>query len=459
MLGSVELSLKVAIIGSGPSGFYAAEELLQSGQAVEVTMIERLPVPYGLVRSGVAPDHPKLKRPVLVYDRIARSPGFHFFGNVCVDRDLSVSDLLETHHAVILACGAAADRKLGIPGENLPGSHSASEFVGWYNGHPDYRSCTFDLAQEVAVIIGQGNVALDVARILAKPVDYLRHTDIAEHALEALAGSRIREIHIVGRRGPAQAKFTSQELSEFGAIAECAAVVHPDDLSLSASCRIEAANNMNRNTAKNLEIFRRFAVSGMVHARRRCYFHFFRNPKRVLGDRRVEGVRFAASKLAGEPFQQTAVDTEEFVDVPCGLVFRSIGYHGVPINGLPFDDARGTVSHRDGRLIEGGASLYGLYATGWIKRGPTGIIGTNRADSVATVATLLSDLSSLDTRPKSGSAGLAARLATRGRRYITYEEWLRIDETEVRNGQPKGKPREKITRVEAMLAACDASWS
>ncbi|MCC7486185.1 MAG: FAD-dependent oxidoreductase [Burkholderiales bacterium] len=457
MPGSTELPLKVAIIGSGPSGFYAAEALLRSGRIVEVTMIERLPVPYGLVRSGVAPDHPKLKQPILVYDRIARSAAFFFLGNVHVDRDIGMGELMDTHHAVVLACGAGTDRRLGIPGEKLPGSHPASEFVGWYNGHPDYHACTFDLAQEVAVIIGQGNVALDIARILVKPVDHLRHTDIAAHALDALAKSRIREVHIVGRRGPAQAKFTSQELSEIGEIAQCSAVVHPGDLDLSETCRIEAADKMSRNLAKNLETFRRFA-SGSSDAHRRCYFHFFRNPRQISGHRRVEGVRFARTRLTGEPFRQAAVDTEEFIDMPCGLVFRSIGYHGVPIAGLPFDDARGTIPHRDGRLIDpSGNAIRGLYATGWIKRGATGIIGTNRADSVATVASLLSDLPGLDTMPKSGSAGLAAMLAARGKRHVTYEEWLRIDETEVRTGRAKGKPREKMTRVQEMLAVCGAA--
>lgn len=454
MLGSSERPLKVAIVGSGPSGFYAAEELLQSAHSVEVTMLERLPVPYGLVRSGVAPDHPKLKQPILVYDRIGRSPGFHFFGHVHVDRDADVRDLLETHHALIFAYGAEADRKLGIPGESLFGSHSATAFVGWYNGHSDYCSVTFDLTQEVAVIVGQGNVAIDVARILAKPVDDLRHTDIAEHALDALARSRIKEIHIVGRRGPTQAKFTSQELSELGAIAGCTALVDPQDLILNDASRTEAADKMSRNTVKNLDLFQRFASSSCDSARRRCYFHFFRNPKQVLGGARVEGVRFARTKLVGEPFQQIAVDSGAFVDVSCGLLLRAIGYRGVPIDGLPFDDARGVLLHSDGRLMdESGKPLYGLYATGWIKRGANGIIGTNRADSLATVATLLSDLSSLDVGAKSGSAGLTAKLAARSKSYVTYEEWLRIDETEVRSGQAKGKPREKITRVEAMLAA------
>ncbi|MBI2224206.1 MAG: FAD-dependent oxidoreductase, partial [Betaproteobacteria bacterium] len=286
MLGSADRPLRIAIVGSGPSGFYAAEELLQSQHSLEVTMIERLPVPYGLVRSGVAPDHPKLKQPILVYDRIGRSQGFHYFGNVHVDRDASIDDLLETHHGVIFACGAEADHKLGISGESLSGSHSATEFVGWYNGHLDYRSLTFDLTQEVVAIVGQGNVALDVARILAKSVDGLRHTDIAAHALDALADSKIKEIHIFGRRGPAQARFTSQELSEMGRIPDCLALVDPDDLVLGDASRVEAADKMSRNIARNLEIFRSFASSAEQDAGRRCYFHFFRNPTHILGGTR-----------------------------------------------------------------------------------------------------------------------------------------------------------------------------
>lgn len=455
MLGSADRPLRIAIVGSGPSGFYAAEELLQSQHSLEVTMIERLPVPYGLVRSGVAPDHPKLKQPILVYDRIGHSQHFHYFGNVHVDRDVSVDDLLQTHHGVIFACGADVDRKLGIPGENLPGSHSATEFVGWYNGHPDYCSHTFDLTQEVVAIVGHGNVTLDVARILAKPVDGLRHTDIAEHALDVLANSRIKEIHIFGRRGPAQVKFTPQELSEMGRIPGCLAQVNPEDIVLSDASRVEAADKMNRNIARNLEIFRSFASQTEQGAGRKCYFHFFFNPTRILGRARVESVRFAKTTLMGEPFKQVAEDTEDVEEFLCGLMFRSVGYRGTLINGLPFDASRGVLRHSDGRLIhESGKLLYGLYATGWIKRGANGIIGTNRADSLATVETLLSDLPHLDQRAKPGSNGLAAVLASRNRTYVTYQDWQRIDHVEVCRGQAKGKPREKLTQVENMLAVC-----
>jgi ferredoxin--NADP+ reductase len=254
-------TIHVAIIGAGPSGFYAAEALLRSGLAVRVTMIERLPTPFGLVRSGVAPDHPKLKQATLVYERIAQTPGFHFFGNVQVGRDVTVAELRASYHAVVFACGAEADRRMGIPGEDLPGSHTATEFVGWFNGHPDYRDRTFELDQETVAIIGQGNVAADVARILAKPVGELRCTDIAEHALETLARSRVKEIHIVGRRGPVQAKFTTKELRELGEIAGCATVADPADLALNDESLLIAA------TSTPSEIFRSFARS--LHANRR----------------------------------------------------------------------------------------------------------------------------------------------------------------------------------------------
>ena len=418
-------------------------------------MMERLPVPFGLVRSGVAPDHPKLKLPMLVYDRIARSPGFHFFGNVHVGRDVARADLLRTHHAVVFACGAECDRRLGIPGEDLAGSHSATEFVGWYNGHPDYRARSFDLSHPVAVIVGQGNVALDVARMLAKPVDLLRTTDIAEHALEALASSRIVDIHIVGRRGPAQASFTGQELNELGGIPDCAVIVDPRELVLNGASQAEAADKMSRNTVKNLEILGRWASLPPQQAARRIHLHFFKSPKAVLGETHVEGVRFAQTVLHGEPFSQTAQDTDERFDIACGLLFRSIGYRASALEGLVFDDARGVLRHQDGRLIDAhGQPLYGCYATGWIKRGANGIIGTNRADSVATVATLLADIERLTQAPRGGAAALAADLTARGKQFVTYDDWLRIDAREVERGKAKGKPREKLTAVQTMLDVC-----
>lgn len=448
--------LQVAIVGSGPSGFYAAEALLKSDDGVRVDMIERLPVPFGLVRNGVAPDHPKLKEPILVYDKIARLPGFVFFGNVEVGRVVSLEELRQLYHAVIFACGAQTDRKLGIPGEDLRGSHTATEFVGWYNGHPDHRDCSFDLAQEVAVIIGQGNVAADVCRILAKSSDDLRHTDIAGHALEALTKSRIREIHVIGRRGPAQAKFTAKELKELGEIPGCDALADPADLELDPASERELADKMNREAPKNLELFRSFAARRATQPRR-IVFHFLQSPIALEGQSGVERVMLAQNRLEGASFRQTAVDTGIRSALNCGLVFRSVGYRGIPIPGVPFDERRGVFPNRDGRIIQGGIIEAGLYVTGWIKRGPSGIIGTNRADSVATVQSLIADLNRFDKMPKPGSLGLQQLLDARGVQVVSYADWLAIDREEVARGAACGKPREKFTRREEMLAAIAAA--
>jgi ferredoxin--NADP+ reductase len=282
-LGSEQNPLKVAVVGSGPSGFYAVEALVKSGKSVAVDMIERLPAPFGLVRNGVAPDHPKLKQAIQVYEKIAESPAFSFYGNVAVGRDVTVDELRRLYHAVIFTCGAESDRRLGVPGEDLKGSHTATEFVGWYNGHPDYRDRQFDLSGESAVIIGQGNVAADVARILSKTVDELKHTDIAEHALDVLSKSNIREIHVIGRRGPAQAKFTGKELREFGELADCAPVVNAADLKLNPESEAEIADKNNAASAKNMEIFQSFAAMPAGGKKRRCVFRFLEGPVRLEG--------------------------------------------------------------------------------------------------------------------------------------------------------------------------------
>ncbi|MCI0401167.1 MAG: NADP oxidoreductase [Gammaproteobacteria bacterium] len=452
-LGTERNPLRVAIVGSGPSGFYASESLLKSGYSVRVDMLERLPAPYGLVRNGVAPDHPKLKQAILVYEKIAEGPEFNFLGNVSIGRDLTIEELQRTHHAIIFACGAEADRKLGIPGEDLSGSHTATEFVGWYNGHPDYRDRTFNLSNEVAVIIGQGNVAADVCRLLGKTVDELKHTDIAEHALAALAESKIREIHVVGRRGPAQAKFTPAELRELGEMADCDPVVAPGDLDMNPESLSELVEKTNMINAKNIKIFQEFAQRAAPTKRRRCYFHFLKSPIELTGDGHLKRVIFEKNRLKGDPFQQVAEGTTERKELACGLLFRSIGYRGVPIPGAPFDERRGVFLNKGGRLIDKYNSIIpGLYAAGWIKRGPTGIIGTNRADSVATVKALLEDLGVLSGGEKPGAEGLYPYLAKRGIRVVSFSDWRAIDAAEVERGRPKGKPREKFTTVKGMLA-------
>ncbi len=450
-LGTPSNPLTVAIIGAGPSGFYAAEALLKSGLTVRVDMIERLPVPFGLVRHGVAPDHPKLKEAIPVYDRIARAPGFAFLGNVTVGRDVSVDELRAAYHALVFTCGAESDRRLGVPGEDLAGSYTATEFVGWYNGHPDFRDRTFDLDQEVAVIIGQGNVAADVCRILAKTVDELRHTDIAEHALDALACSRVREIHVMGRRGPAQAKFTAKELKELGELQDADVVVDPAELELNPESLAEFEERKGAGAKKNVDILRAFAARTPAGRHRRIHFRFLLSPVELQGDWHVERVLLERNRLSGPPFEQSARGTGERVTLDAGLVFRSIGYKGTALEGLPFDARSGVFPTKDGRIHdETGAIIPGLYASGWIKRGPTGIIGTNRADSVETVASLLADLPTLDAGLRPGAHGLE-RLRS-AVRVVSYEDWLAIDQAEIERGRPKGKPREKFTRVEDMLA-------
>ena len=451
-IGTEERPLQVAIVGSGPSGFYACEALLKSDICVNINMLERLPVPYGLVRSGVAPDHPKLKQAIKVYARIAESPRFKLLANVKVGLDLSVAELAESHHAVIFANGAETDRKLGVPGEDIPGSHTATEFVGWYNGHPDYRDKIFDLKSETAVIIGQGNVAADVARILAKSVDELKHTDIAEHALDTLAESNIKDIYVVGRRGPAQVKFTPKELREFESLELCQTIIDSEEMLLNPESAIELEDKSNSAQRKIYEQLSKLAALEHSNKPRNCHFTFLKSPKELLGTGHLEKVVFERNQLSGDALQQSARGTGETLELETGLLFRSIGYRGIAMPGLPFDEQRGLIPNMDGRISENQLALPGLYVTGWIKRGPTGIIGTNRADSVATVQSLLEDLQTLDTgTEKSGADGVCNLLQTRNVRYVSFEEWEKIDQSEIDRGQPKNKPREKYTYINEML--------
>jgi ferredoxin--NADP+ reductase len=453
--GSEANPLQVAVVGSGPSGFYATEALLKSARTVHVDLIERLPAPFGLVRYGVAPDHPKLKEAINTYQVIARLPRFALLGNVTVGRDVSLDELLAHYHAVVLAYGAEADRRLGVPGEDLAGSHTATEFVAWYNGHPEYRDRHFDLSAEVVAIVGQGNVAADVTRILAKSADELRNTDIAEHALDALARSRVREIHVIGRRGPAQAKFTNKELKELGELQNCEAQVDAGGLELNAESRTELEARANFISTKNVELLRDIASRARGSKPRRLIFHFLKSPARLDGTGRLQRLVLERNRLEGAPFQQVALATGNSENLACGLLFRSIGYGGLPIPGVPFDAKRGVVPTLDGRVVDGaGTSIPGLYAAGWIKRGPTGIIGTNRADSVASVKSLLADLATLPQQRR-GSQGLAPLLEARGVRAVCYDDWAAIDAEEMARGQPKGKPREKFTRVDEMLSCLE----
>lgn len=455
-LGSIENPLKVAIVGSGPSGFYAAEALLRSGTEVEVDLIERLPTPYGLVRSGVAPDHPKLKQSILVFDKIAQMRGVNFIGNVTVGRDIAIDELRSFYHAVILANGAETDNRLDIPGNSLSGAYTATEFVGWYNGHPAYRHHEFDLSHEVAVIIGQGNVAADVARILSKNVDELKTTDITEHALQALAESKIKTVHVIGRRGPVQAKFSPKELREFAELTECQAMVDPEELILNEASNRELEDKHDVGPKKIYELFSEFAARPKTGKARRCFFEFLKSPVELRGDGKLEQVVFERNRLSGEPFAQRSIGTGETFTLNAGVLFCSIGYKGTALPGVPFDAHRGIYPNSNGRITDvSGSTVPQLYTAGWIKRGPSGIIGTNRACAVDTVTALLEDLAKLETVDKAGTNALCDALRLRGIRHISYADWQRIDGVEASRGKPKGKPREKFTSVDEMLAVLD----
>ena len=448
---------RVAIVGSGPSGFYAADALLKNERGVQVDVIDRLPTPFGLVRGGVAPDHQKIKNVIRVYERTAGNERCSFIGNVMVGRDVSVADLRRYYDAVVFTCGAETDRTLNIPGIDLPGSHTATAFVGWYNGHPDYRHLSFDLSHEVAVVIGQGNVAVDVTRILAKTVDELAATDIAAHALEVLAESKVREVHMVGRRGPVQAAFTSKEIRELGELGDCALHFNDQaDFDVNPESQAELEQSGNTDAQRNWKALGELREAGPASGcSKRIVVHFFRSPKALAGTGRVERLTLEKNCLAGEAGDQWAEGTGETLQMDCGLFFRSVGYRGVPIEGLPFDDRRGVFPNQGGRLMEDGAVVPGLYAAGWIKRGPSGVIGTNKPDSTETAKNVLADLDGLPACAVPDTEPLLQQLRDRGVRPVSYQDWRAIDAAEVSRGAAAGKPREKFTRIEEMLGVLD----
>lgn len=449
-LGSAERPLRVAIVGSGPSGFYAADPLLKSESPMcTVDMFDRLPTPYGLVRGGVAPDHPKIRTVTRVYEKIADHARFRFFGNVKIGRDLSVDELKRHYDAILFSCGAETDRRLGIPGEDLAGSYTATSFVAWYNAHPDARDLQFDLSQEAAVVIGVGNVAMDVARTLAKTVDELKTTDIAQHALDALAESKIKDIYIIGRRGAAQAAYTTPELKEMGELEACDPVVGAQEIALDPLSQQELSD---RNVQRNIEILTAYNQRGAGSKQRRIHFRFLLSPTEIKGNGRVESIVLEKNRLEGEPFSLKARGTGELEEIPTGLVFRSIGYKGIPMPGVPFDEKRGVFPNQLGRILDGDAPATGLYCAGWIKRGPSGIIGTNKPDSVETVEQLLADREKLTPCVEPSSAAVEALLKSRQVRIVDTVCWRKIDAAEIAAGQAVGKPRERFTRIEEMLA-------
>jgi ferredoxin--NADP+ reductase len=454
-LGTSEQPARVAIVGSGPSGFYAAEALFNSAPEVKVDMYDRLPAPFGLVRYGVAPDHGKIKNVTKVYEKTASNPAFSFFGNVEVGVDVAVEELRSYYDAIIFTSGAQSDRQLGIPGEDLAGSHPATEFVAWYNGHPDYTDCQFDLSHETAVVIGVGNVAVDVARILSKTVDELKNTDIARHALDALAESKIKDVHLIGRRGPAQAKFTAQELKEMGELGDCDLVMQAGALELNPESRAELDDPKNKQAIKIYKLLTDFTERPAGSKPKRLFLRFLESPVEIVGDDRISQVVLEKNELTGEPGRQKSTGTGEKETLDCGILFRSVGYRGIPIPGVPFRDDWGIIPNEDGRVTEtvDGPPVPGLYTAGWIKRGPSGIIGTNKPCSIATVKNLIADLPSITPCPNRDSRQLLELLAGKGVKVVDYDAWKKIDAAEVERGEAKGKPREKFVTVDDMLSA------
>ena len=461
-IGTADSPLRVAIIGSGPSGFYAAERLQrQRGLSVAIDMFERLPTPYGLVRGGVAPDHQKIKSVTRVYDRIATQDSFRFFGNITYGADLQLADLQAHYHAAIFAVGAQTDRELGIPGEDLPGSHAATEFVAWYNAHPDYREREFDLSTTDVAVIGLGNVAMDVVRILARSEAELHDTDIADYALAALARSKVRNIYVLGRRGPAQAAFTNPEIRELGALQDAEVIVTPEEAELDPLSRAWLESEDSRTARRNVEILEGYARQAPQQRSRRIIMRFLTSPVEILGVDRVEAIRIVRNELqAGENGALRPRATGIFETLPVGLVFRSVGYRGVALPGLPFHEAWGIIPNENGRVLRAQDSrqtLPGLYVVGWIKRGPSGVIGTNKPDSVETVTMLLEDLAAerLWQPAEPSPAAVDALLCGRGSRHVSFADWQRLDALEQERGAALGRPRLKFSRVEDMLAALE----
>ncbi|WP_327093972.1 FAD-dependent oxidoreductase [Nocardia vinacea] len=448
-------TLRVAIVGAGPAACYAADELLRRCD-VEIEMFDRLPTPWGLVRAGVAPDHPGTKTVSGLFESAFRRETLQYYLNVEVGTRISHEELLAHHHAVIYAVGASSDRRLGVPGEDLPGSHSATEFVAWYNGHPDYADRKFDLSGERVVIVGNGNVALDVARVLTVGPDELAKTDIADHALDALRGSNIREVVVLGRRGPLQAAYTSPEFLALTHLKGVDVVVEEADLTLDPGSQallddpeVEPSLELKYTLAKE------YAAGRRDPANKRIVFRYLVSPTALHGADHVESVEFAHNELVSENGQLVARTTDRSETLDAGLVLRSIGYKGEAIKDLPFDERRAVVPNEHGRVIgEDGVPVPGVYVSGWIKRGPRGVIGSNRTDSEETVEHLLADFTTGKLGvPQADRAALKALIGQRQADLVDREGWKAIDTAEKSAGKASGRPRVKLTTREDLLKA------
>ncbi len=448
--------LRVAVVGAGPAGFYACEHLLaEAPGAVEVSLIDRLPTPFGLVRSGVAPDHQSIKGVTRVYDRIAADPRVTFHGNVEHGRDLRHDDLLAYFHAVIYCVGCRSFRHLGIPGEALPGRASAGDFVGWYNAHPDQRTRRFDLSGERAVVVGVGNVALDVARMLLTPAEVLATTDMADHALAALAQSNIREVTLLGLRGPAQVAFTLPELKEFAARDDIDIVIDPQDMKEDATLGPDASRGREQVVA----LLNELAVRPERGCDRRLVIRFMVSPVAFTGDDRVREVEVAHTELQhNADGVVVARPTGSREMLPADLVLTAIGYRGSALPGVPFDPIRGVIPNDRGRVIDpvSGKARPREYVAGWIKRGPSGVIGTNKPDAYETVDALLHDMQVHPPDPVLGGDVFARLLQERCGDVVSYAGWERINAAEIARGESAGRPRDKFSDIDDMIEVAEA---
>ena len=457
----------MAIVGAGPAGIYAAEALSQQTDvAVEVAVIDRLPVPFGLVRYGVAPDHHSIRSIRNTLERTLEKPSVRFYGDVDIGSDISIAELRESVDAVIYAYGAGSDRRLEIPGEQLPGSMAAAELVAWYCGHPDVHPDTDQsrindhlVASEIdelirksrqAVVVGVGNVALDVARVLIKTADQLDDTDMAGEVLESLARNNITDVHVLGRRGPAYTTFTTKELRELGQLADVDVIIDPADLELDPSS--EAIVRQNKVAARNLVVLQDWAARPLSDASRRISFHFWSRPTKIIGNDRVTAVEVERTMINSEGF---VVGAGRRPTLTADLVVRSVGYRGLPLLGVPFDEKTGRVPHADGRVIRDGGFSVDEYVTGWIKRGPTGVIGTNKSDAVETVTSLLADVHDGAVQAHGRSGLLDRLLVQRGIHALGMPAWRRIDAAEVELGARHGRMRTTLAHRKELLAAAE----
>ena len=463
-LGTEGHPLRVAIIGSGPAGFYTAAHLLkQSDVHVQVDMFDRLPTPFGLVRFGVAPDHQKIKNVTRVFDRIAQQDTFRYFGDVEVGKDISLGELGQHFHQVCFATGAETDRRMEIPGEDLTRSHTATEFVAWFNGHPDYRDHQFDFSAEHVAVVGVGNVAVDVARILCRTPDELAQTDIADHALEALSQSKVREITMLGRRGALQAAFTNPEVRELGELVGADINVAPEDVRLDPLSQAELDGTDDDTLQKKMAILEDFAERSREGKERLLTLRFLVSPTELIAgeDGGVRAMRIVRNELVSDGGKLRPRATEQTEELPVDMVFRSVGYRGLPMEGLPFHESWGVIPNEAGRVTdpETGQPVRGMYVSGWIKRGPSGVIGTNKKDGTETAGFMLEDAASssvLDPANTDPSA-LEALVRERQPHVVNYADWSRLDELEQSRGEASGRPRVKFTSRAEMRAALDAT--